>query len=211
MTSEVDFISQDVATSTNTVVYSQTLSYTAAANEAATLNDLVLAPWKDTAYNQELAATLRENIPAFANLPASAIATPGIVPGGGGGPTPTPPITDGDTDDGGLSTGAIIGIAVGGAAALGLAGWGAKSYFGGDGKGGADGGGQYLGDDSAYNPPFAVSTGGDDEISRMDDPTVAIKSQEFEGGNPYGDQRCVCVCVCVCNDKKSQGDLCVAG
>ena len=166
MNSEVNFISQDVAaatnTVTNTVVYSQTLSYLAAANEADTLSDLVLAPWRDNAYNQELAATLRRDIPAFANLPAGSIAVPTIVPTEGGGPTPTSPIVDSKSEDSSTNP-ALYSLAA--LALLPIAGVG---YF-------------FYRRKQSKNADAAVSVNDDDEVGPAR-PAAARSNRQQQGG-----------------------------
>ena len=195
MDTTIDIINQAVDGSTNAVTYSQTLEYDATP-DAPDAEALVLEPWMDDAYTEELANALAEQLPqAFANV-ASPLSTPIITTTT---PTDSPATNNNGDDDSFWSLGVIIGIAVGGAVVLLAVIWFMwRCCCGGSGDDSKAPGGHDVpyhdAGDSLYNPPsqFGFSLGNEDEISRMEDPTVA-KSPDNEsiGGNPYGDQRCV--------------------
>ena len=195
MVSTIDITNQAAEGTTNAVTYSQTLDYEAT-SDAPDADALVLAPWRDDTYTETLASALSEQLPqAFANV-ASPLSTPIIT-------TTTPTASPVTKDDSFWSLGVIIGIAVGGAVVLLGVLWCMWHFCCGGGDDsksphnhpGHDVPYQDAGG-SLYNPPsqFGFSLGNEDEISRMEDPTVA-KSPDSEsiGGNPYGDQRCVIV------------------
>lgn len=169
----------------NSITYTQTLDYEAT-SDAKEANDYALLPFVNTPYKQLLVETLRNNIDAFSSL--TDISTP-VIPAETGG------------DDGGLSLGAIIGIAVGGAAGLLLLAWCAYAMGSRrDDRHPVSDGAGYSGsgdiDDANMMPStFQMSHGDDDIISTMDDPTVAklggTMSGEASALGGYGDQRFV--------------------
>jgi hypothetical protein len=81
--------------------------------------------------------------------------------------------------DDGLSTAAIVGIAVGGAAGLVLLG-GAGYWATHSGDGGYE---KNIGD----HPPSSLQLGGGDDVSTLNDPTKSLRAADSAGG--YGDQR----------------------
>ena len=81
MNSQIEVTDQTVSNVANIVTFTQTLNYdaTAAANDTTAAEDLVFAPWRDTAYNSDLAGQLTQVIPdAFGSLGAP-ISPPVIV------------------------------------------------------------------------------------------------------------------------------------
>ena len=90
---------------------------------------------------------------------------------------------------GGLGVGAIVGIAVGAAVVLALAGYGGYRVFA------SGGGGERLDDKyESSNPPdkLHVMSSGED-ISMLDGPTHGVSSAGNDTGvAEYGDQRYVC-------------------
>jgi len=81
MNSQIEVTDQTVSNVANIVTFTQTLNYdaTAVANETTTTEDLLFAPWNDTAYNRDLAGQLTQMIPdAFGSLGAP-ISPPVIV------------------------------------------------------------------------------------------------------------------------------------
>jgi hypothetical protein len=188
MSSAFDVTSQNSQSAQgNTITYTQTLDYMAT-SDAKEPNDYALLPFVNTPYKQMLVETLRSNINAFSTL--TDISTPVIPSETGGG-------------DGGLSLGAIIGIAVGGAAGLLLLAWGAYAMGSrrddrhpvSDGIGAGYSGSGDLDDANMLPSTFQMSHGDDDIISTMDDPTVAklggTMSGEASALGGYGDQRFV--------------------
>ena len=171
----------------NAITYTQTLSYMATA-DAKEPEDYVQLPFLDTPYKQMLVEQLRNNVDAFSGL--TDISNPVI---------PVEP----ESDESGLSLGAIIGIAVGGAAGLLLLAWGAYAMGSrrddrhpvSDGIGAGYSGSGDLDDPNMMPSTFQLSHGDDDIISTMDDPTVAklggTMSGEASALGGYGDQRCV--------------------
>jgi hypothetical protein len=184
MNSVVDVTSQAAGSSSNKVVYGQTLSYDAT-DGAKTPENYAVLPYADPTYNKKLVKVLSSTVPGFANL-SGTISQPEINAN-----------ANKSTGSGGLSKGAIIGIAVGGGVLL-LVALGCCAYA----LGNRDRrGSTYMDTDDNDNnrmpSQFQMSHGGDDDIiSTMDDPTVAkigsSMDQSAIGG--YGDQRCVDNC-----------------
>ena len=182
MKSTVDVTNQNATGNSNAITYSQTMNYVELKG-ALTPEEYVVLPYDDQAANQDLGDMLRRTVPGFRGLSTRLIAPPVIA--GGSGP---PPVVDGNGDSKVLSTGAIIGIAVGGTAALVLAGLGAKAYFGRE----RDGDG-YM--EHGKQPISQFNLSGDEDISTIEDPTVAkVGSGDASAYGNYGDQRYVTKC-----------------
>jgi hypothetical protein len=188
MSSAFDISNQDSGSGQgNSITYAQTLDYEAT-SDAKEPNDYALLPFVNTPYKQLLVETLRSNYDSFASL--TDISTPVIPSETSGG-------------DSGLSLGAIIGVAVGGAAGLLLLAWGAYAMGSrrddrhpvSDGIGAGYSGSGDLDDANMMPSTFQMSHGDDDIISTMDDPTVAklggTMSGEASAMGGYGDQRFV--------------------
>jgi hypothetical protein len=151
------------------LIYNQTISYeNTSSTTLSTQGVITQALASDTAragYTAQLKAT-DDN--AFADITGVS----GVSQGGQGG--------GGGEDDGGLSTGAIVGIAVGGAAGLVLLG-GALYMATHRGDGGYE---KSAGD----HPPSSLQLGGGDDVSTLNDPGKSSRRAADSLGG-YGDQR----------------------
>ena len=141
---------------TLTLVYNQAITYSIASGSSLQPADVVTQPFASQTSRDAFATLLRESgDTAFANIDSVS------------GVSQSLPASD----DGGLSTGAIIGIAVGGAAGAALLVGGGYWLFTRDKSGG-------YAKDVGDQPPSSLKLGGGDDISTLQDPT-----------RPYGDQR----------------------
>lgn len=136
------------------ITYDQTVAYEISPDSPMTEADIVTQPFMSDQSRAIYSDRLRETgDPAFENIQG------------------TSQITQAGSEDSGLSTGAIIGIAVGGAAGLALLVGGGYYMFSKRGGGGY----KSTGEDQ---PPQSLALGGGDDVSALHEPN-----------KPYGDQR----------------------
>jgi hypothetical protein len=151
-----------------TIIYDQEITYFAT-SVAPTPREIIVVPFEDTDGNAMYAADLQtSNDPAFA-LVQSPIESP-IIPGAG-------------DDDDGLSTGAIVGIAVAGGFVFLMAAFlGIRMMGSDDGEG-------YVDPDT--RPPGQFNVAASDDVSAIDDaPAKALGAGDASVAE-YGDQRYV--------------------
>jgi hypothetical protein len=171
----------------NTLRYDQTIMYDQTTTEnAPTAQELIQDPFKNDDLNREYTAELRQSDPLFSQLQEGVVVTaPSPTP------TPGPPTTEtpSEVNDDKLSTGAIVGIALGCAAVVGIGGYfimgGSKS---GDGHGGGSSG-DYL--PSTNEPPHTLSIDQGEEVSTMQDPVLGPPHHQGSSAisGEFGDQR----------------------
>lgn len=196
MSSTITYKSQNANANGNTLIYDQTLRYaTSDAANTPSPSELVVIPFNNRTTNNLYSSQLIANVAGFQNM-GTPIAIP-IVNGGSTTPAPSPSPASSSSHSS-LPLGAIIGIAVGGAAILICV---VLSLFTvmGRGKGGNGTSGSGTAGASAYpssgaaQPPsqFQLSAGIPEDISTIDD---TIQKVHTDTGSlaEYGDQRCVC-------------------
>lgn len=180
MKSYVESITSKVSSDgkSNTITYAMDMNYTAT-NDALSPEKVALLPYEDPVANSDLTTNLRRSItPAFSNVDAS-VDVPKII---------KPPTTAAKKDPS-FPLWAIIAIAVGGSALccsvffLAMRSMNKDS----DGSGYVD---SRYGEGSLPPTQFNINVA-DDNISMIDDPTVAkLGSGDMSVGH-YGDQRYV--------------------
>lgn len=189
--------SRRLATASILVQYSQELAYSTADADRDTMEVIALAPFQTLSDLDDYVATLQDTNVAFSSVQR----VQDVGEDTGGPPTPSAsPITGNDSDKGGMSTGAIIGIVVGCVGALLLV--GGVGYFV-----------SQRGDDGGYvttgkTPPNELDVGSSpDEVSTLAEPhtirnssgmanTISGDVNQSGSGGGYGDQRYVCGCFC---------------
>jgi hypothetical protein len=170
MDTTIKVINQALDTLGNTIRYNQSLVYIATAN-AQSADELIVQPFQDNFANADYASRLSINLDAFRRV-GSPIAVPVVKE------EKAPEAEEND----GLSLYAIIGIAVGGTVFCALLLFLAIRSMGSD----KDATG-YV--DSGSLPPTQFNINAAEEVSVIEDPTVAKMGSGNMSLGQYGDQR----------------------
>lgn len=170
MFSTVKVIGQSSGSGNNIIYYNQSLDYYST-SDASNATEIIVKPFDDVIANSDYASRLSTNIGAFNNVD-SPISIPALT-------QPEPPS---ESEEGGLSLAAIIGIAVGGAVFCAL-----LLFLGMRSMNNDKDGTGYV--DSGSLPPTQFNINAAEEISVIDDPTVAKMGSGNMSVGQYGDQR----------------------